>query len=518
VVSACVAAGSVGAGIASFAMLAFVIRETIRCLVPSQAVKIVSGFAAAKLCCAYLNEVYIRLLQSQYNAYLEKWCVEHCKAIHPPSQYYGYFFRSSLGSDRRSDSCEIALEPPPSGDASLYKDLHLGGLEELEKYLSENNAELYLSSPEYESERATLGMLSSPDVATNARLRAAVESMGNRAVRFRSLPFAEEGDEFWESQHSALAQAIQRAVERVDPVQVRAYLDAVNKPLRVLRKTRQHRVVRDAYGEYIRRGYDFLRLYSVALDQILSSHERGPKHYARRTSALARVLLKSVWEETRNILKDMDYHTMELFTWIVPQVYRAVQEAGEKAGPLRAIRAEFGGFYTFADGWLENASSGDAEAVEQMRLVLHDGLTKWLLLAIEQKDRDITEQLCDAARTIVFGREGNIGFNRGPLVVRHFVLAGYLISRAEAHDTKAAAIERLFEERHSHDLRVKFDDLAAFYRASPFPPHTCESYLQIFFKPQQKRTDLLTGSCNSSGWGMIGQREMALAFIYVGAR
>jgi hypothetical protein len=518
VVSACVAAGSVGGVIACFAMLAFVIIETIRCLVPNQAIKAVSGFAAAKLCNAYLKEVYVRLLESQHNAYLEKWCVEHGKAIHPPSQYYGHYFRSGLSSDKDNDSCVIPLKGMPS-DGNAYKDFHLERLEELERYLNadENRAELYLSSPQYDSERIVLGMLSAPGVATDRQLRAAVERKGNRAVRFRSLAFAEEGDAFWESQQSALAEAIQRAVNDVDPMQVRAYLDAANEPLTVLRQARHHKVVRDAYGEHVRKGYDFLRLYLVALDEILASQEREPKPRAKHASTLARVLLRSVWEETRDILRGMDYHTMELFTWLVPQMYRSIQEAGGKAAPLQSIRAEFGGFYEFADGWLEDAKSEDAEAAGQMRLVLHDGLTKWLLIAIEQKDRELTEQLCDAARMIVFGRGGDITFDRGASVVRHFVLAGYLITHAATEDIRATAIERLFCETYSHDPHVKFDDLVAFYLGNPFPPQAIESYLHIFFKPQEKTTDLLTGSSHSSGCGMTGQHEMALAFLYLGA-
>jgi hypothetical protein len=514
--AACVAAGSVGAAMMCLAMLAFVILETVRCLVPNQAIKVVSGFAAAKLCNAYLKEVYIRLLGSQHNAYLEKWCVEHCKAIHPPSQYYGHYLRSDSDSGKGDDSCVIPLKKTPS-DTSAYKDSQLQRLAELERYLNENRAELYLSSPQYDSERTVLGTLSCPGVATNRQLRAAVESMGNQAVKFRRLAFVEESDEFWENQQSALAEAIQRAVGRVDPIQVRAYLDAVNEPLTVLRQARHHKVVRDAYGEHVRKAYDFLRLYVVALDEILASQQREPKHRAKYTSALARVLLKSVWEETRDILRDVDYHTMELFTWLVPQMYRAIQEAGEKAGPLQDMRAEFGGFYAFADRWLENTRPGDTEAVEQMRLVLHDGLTKWLLMAIEQKDRELAEQLCDAARTIVFGRGGDITFDRGASVVQHFVLAGYLIAHATMEDVRATAIERLFCETYSHGPHVKFDDLVAFYLGNPLPPQAVESYLHTFFKPQEKTTDLLTGSSHFSSSGMSGHHEMAYAFIYVGA-
>ncbi len=360
-------------------------------------------------------------------------------------------------------------------------------------------------------------MLSSPGVATSGRLRTAVESMGNQTIRLRKLAFVEESDEFWESQESALAEAIGRAVGRADPIQVRAYLDAINKPLKVLRLARDRKVVRDAYGECVRRGYDFLRLYVVALDEILAAQERDPHRRAKNTYVLGRVLLKSIWEETRDILRDVDYHTMELFTWLAPQMYRSIKDAGEKAGPLRDMRAEFGGFYEFADGWLERVEPKDTKAIESMRLVLHDGLTKWLLTAIAQKDGELTEQLCDAARVIVFGRKGTIAFEPVALVVRHFVLAGYLIGHAQADDIKVAAIARLFGERYSNEPRVRFDDLAAFYRANRFPHQTVDAYLRIFYRPRQTTTAMLTGSSYSAGFGMTGQHEMARAFIYLGA-
>jgi hypothetical protein len=515
-VSVCVAAGSVGAVIACLGMLAFVVLETIRCLVPNESIRVVSGFAAAKLCHGYLKEVYVRLSESQHNACLEKWCVEHCRAIHPASQYYAHYLGSDLGSDKGMDSCVIPLKKTPS-DANAYKDFHLGRLEELDSYLREHSAELYLSSPQYGSERTVFGILSCPGVVKNGDLRGAVERMGNRAVRFRSLAFTEETDDFWESQQSALAEAIQRAVGRADAVQVRAYLDAVNKPLTVLRKARRHPVVRDAYGEYVRRGYDFLALYLRALQEILASEESGPKHRSAQAFALARTLLKSIWEETQKIVNDLDYHTMELFTWLVQQMYAAIKVWGDKAGPLLGMRAQFGGFYTFADGWLKHNRSTDTEAVDRMRHVLHEGLTKWLLIVLERpEESELVKQLCDAGRGIVFGRD-KITFERGALVARHFVLAGHLMHRQEAADVKAAAAERLFCEEYSHSPDVNFKDLVAFYLSNPFPPEAIASYLHAFYKPQQQSTSLLDGSSYSSGFGMTGVHEMALAFTYLAA-
>jgi hypothetical protein len=497
-------------------MLAFVVRETIGCLLPSEAVGVVSQFAAGQLCHAYLKEVYDSLLQSKHKDYLEKWCTGTCKAIHPPSQYLGHSMRTHVHSGEAISDVEIVLGGVAL-DATSHRDYHLGRLADLDRYLVANGAELYLCPVEFESERRTLGMLTLLDMGEKGDLQAAVEKMGRQAVRFRRPDFKGESDEFWDGQESSLTEAVKRAVDRADSVQLRAYLDSVNRPLAALRRARRHRVVRDAYGQYVRRGYDLLGLYLVALDEILA-RQTGLNYQARQTSSMGRTLLKSTWDETARILRDVDYHTMALFTWLAPQMYAAIQEAGDKAGPLRKTRAEFGGFYEFAEGWLEDSRPENSEDVDQMRLVLYEGLTKWLLTAIDKKDTELIERLCGAGRGLVFGRSEELTFSRCDLVARHFVLAGYLMSQAKGGGVNAAAIGRMFCEEYSHGPKVSFENLLAFYRGNGASLQTLEPYLRIFYKPVRTTTDVLTGSSNSSGFGMTGVHEMALAFIYLAAR
>jgi len=495
---------SLGAAITCLAMLAFVMLETIRCSLPGKAVEVVSNYAARKLCYAYLKEAYLKLVTTKHKEYLEKWCVEHCKAIHPPSKYYGHYFASDLASGKASRDCKIALSVR-GHRRRVFKDYDREALSKLSDYLDDNDASLYLSSPEYESEQAVLGILSCPESSKNEAMQTEVEALGNRAVRFRRFPFEEETEDFWDSQESALNEAMERAVGKADPIQARAWLDAVNRPLAVLRETRKHRVVREVFGQCVRRGYDFLRLYLVALNEILARLRDAPQHRAQTTFKLARVLLKSVWEEAKRIVDDLDYHTMELFTWLVPQMYRVVKDAG---GPFLGMRAEFGGFYAFAGGWLDDNKTQNPEAANKMRLVLHEGLTKWLLMVLQSPEEgELVKQLCDAGREIVFGREA-ITFERGELVARHFLLAGHIMCRSEG---------ALFCEEHSHEADVNFDDLVDFYLSYPFPPDTLDEYLHLFPTPQHKRENLLTGSSSSTGHVMTGVHEMSLAFIYLGA-
>ena len=505
IVGICIA--SVGAAVDCLAMLAFVICETMRCSVPSEAIKVVSRYAARKLAYGYVNDSYVKLFRDQQKDYFEKWCAG--KAIHPPSQYYGHYFKSSLYTSKGDNDVEIELDGHKSGQ-DIYKDYDLKGLARLNKHLKKNSAELYLSSPFYESEQKILGILSCKNVKQNEQLQLVVSRKARKAIRQQKYKFSEKDEDFWDSQESKLNEAIKRAIDKTDPIQVKAYLDAVNVPLSVLRQVRKkHKVVRDAYGEYVRRGYQLLSLYLKALREIFVMEESD------QANKLARKVLISVWEETKNILREMDYHTMELYTWLVQQMYTLIQDAGEKAKNLREIRGQFGGFYDFADGSLEDGESKNTEDANKIRLVLHEGLTKWLLIAVE-RDVELIEQLCDAGRRIVFGREG-IKFDNKEVAAQHFVLAGHWIDLAKAKKVNTTAVERLFCDSYSQGPCVNFNELVRFYLDNFLPLKMLDQYMRIFYSPTQTHINLLTGSSHSSGFGMTGGHEMALAFIFLAA-
>ncbi|MCX5636163.1 MAG: hypothetical protein NTX52_00520, partial [Planctomycetota bacterium] len=499
---------SVGAAIDSIAMLAFVICETMWCSLPSESIKVASRYAARKLTYGYLNDSYVTLFQNQQKDYLEKWCAG--KAIHPPSQYYGHYFKSSLFSGNGDSDVEIELDGNKSGQ-DVYKDYDLKGLANLDKYLKRNNAELYLSSPFYEDKRMVLGILSCENVKQNERLKSVVRRKGRKAVGWQKYRSSEKDEDFWDSQESKLNEAVKGAIDKADPIQVKAYLDAVNVPLSVLRQVRRkHKVIRDAYGEYIGRGYQFLRLYLSALREMLLVEDSDQEY------KLAHKVLHSVWEETENILREMDYHTMELYSWLVQQMYTLIQDAGDKAKNLKEMRGQFGGFYEFAGGWLDDSKLKDVEDVNKMRLVLHKGLTEWLLSVIKEKDGELIEQLCDAGRRIVFGRDV-VKFDGKEVVAQHFVLAGHLIGLVKSGEVNATAVERMFWERYSHEPKVNFDELIRFYLGNTLPFKKLDSYLRIFYSPTEVHRNLFTGSSSSSGFGMTGGHEMSLAFIFLAA-
>ncbi len=503
IVGICMA--SVGAAINCLAMLAFVVRETIRCSVPSKSTGVVLRYAARKLTWGYLKEAYVTFFRRQQKDYLEKWCIG--KTIYSPEHYYGRYFRSSLHSGNGDNDVEIELDRNISGQ-DVYKDYNLNDLEELDKYLKENSAELSLSCSDYEGERNILGILSGENVKQNKRLQSKVLKIGRKAIRQQKYKFLEEGAEFWESHLSPLETALGAAIKSGEPNQVSRYLVVALKPLSALRALRRHKVIADSGNSINWRDYEFIRFYLKSLKVILEIGESD------HVFELARVVRKSVWEETNNILREMDYHSMKLYTWLVQQMYTLIQDSGDKAKNIKEMRGQFGGFYEFADGWLEENESKDAEDVNKMRLVLHKGLTKWLLAAIQKKDGELIEQLCNVGRKIVFGCKG-IKFDNKEIVLQHFVLAGHLINLTKSKKVNTTAVKKLFcDEPHSHESNVNFDELVGFYLDVSLPAKILDSYLTIFYSPTQVHKNLFTGSSSSFGCGS-GPPDMSLAFTFL---
>jgi hypothetical protein len=507
IVGICMA--SVGAAISCLAMLAFVVRETIRCSVRSESIGTVLGYAARKLTWGYLKEFYITLFQNQQRNNLEKWC--EGKVIYPPSKYYGHYFKSSLHSGNGDNDVEIVLDRHISKQ-DVHKDYDLRGLAKLNRYLKKNDAEFYLSSPEYEGERKILGILNCENIKQNERLQSVVSKRVRKAIRLQRYNFSEEHAEFWESHLSSLETALCIAIKNGESDQVRKYLNVALKPLSVLRAMTGYKIISDTDNSVRWRSYEFIRFYLKAIRKILEMRESG------HMFELARVVRNSVCDETNNILREMDYHSMKLYTWLVQQIYTIVHvhDVGKKDKGLHEMRGEFGGFYEFADGWLEENESKDAEDANKMRLVLHEGLTKWLLAAIQKKDGELTEQLCGAGRRIVFGRE-EIKFDNKEVVAQHFVLAGRLINLAKSKEVNATVVEKLFCEPHSHEPNVNFDELVRFYLNISLPVKILDSYLRIFYSPTHVQKNLFTGSSSSSGYGMTGGNETSFAFIFLAA-
>jgi len=496
-----ICAASLGVAVESLITLAFVMCEAIRCFAESKSITVVSQYVARKLTCGYLKESYTALLSEKHTAYIEEWCKE--AAIHPPSQSYSMYFKQHSNKD----IMDVTLNSQPS-EPNVYKDYNLKCLEKLNNFLKENGAELYLNSPLDNNEYKSFGHLICENIQQNQQILSGAQTLANKALIWKRYELSAESSDFWDSQESKLNEAMKRAVGSADPIQVFSYLKAINIPLSNSRQIRKkHRVIRDAVGECPRREWQFLRLYLKALHELLKTEDTDA------INELAHRVRNSLWDEVKDISQNMDHHAMKMYTWLAQEMYTMIWDEGEKKEILRKMRAQFGGFYKFASGWLEDAESKGVNT-DEMRLVLHEGLTKWLKLAIQKKDTELVEQLCDAGRGIVF-KGDTIKFNHVDVGRQHFLLGGWLIGLAKSNQVNHTAIERLFCKQYSHQIDVDFDELVNFYISTPSSPETMENYKRIFSSTTETRRDFFSDSYSSSGWGMMGYREMARVFVFL---
>jgi len=486
--------------------LVYIIVETTKCMSPEYSTKAASTYAARKLTYGYLCDSYVTVFYNQQKNYLKKWCTG--KVIYSPEQCYGYY-QSNLYSEKRDNDIEIKINKHVYGQ-NLYKDYNFKDLEKLNNYLKENKAELYLSSPLDEKEQAMLGILCCTGIKQNKKLQLKVQKKGRKAIRWGKYKFSEHDDDFWDSQESKLNDAIKKAVNNGDSIQVKTYLDAVNVPLTVFRDVRgKHKIIRDVCGEYVHRGYQLLRLYLSALHKIVEVEDGD------QLDKLSHKVRSSIWYETGDILRSMDYQSMELYTWLVQQIYALIQDTEGKGKKLQNMRAQFGGFYEFAGDWLnDRKAKSDIDNLNKMQVVLHNGLTTWLLMVIEKGDLKLAEQLCDAGRRITFGRDA-IKFDNKEVITQHLILAGYLINLIKAKTISTEAIEKLFIEPYSRDSDIDFEELVKFYLSISF--EKTNQYTRRLYPLERTFTNLFTGSSHSSGFGSMGNNEISRTFIFLGA-
>lgn len=498
-----ICAASLGVAFNSLITLAFVMCEAIRCFSESKSITVVSQYVARKLTWGYLKESYTALLSKKHTAYIEEWCRE--AAIHPPSQSYSKY----LKRDSNRDMKEVTLSSKPS-KSNVYKDYNLKYLEKLNNFLKENDAELYLNSP-FDNEYTSFGHLICENIQQNQQILSGAQTLANKALRWRRCKLSKENDDFWDSQENKLNEAMKRAVRNANPIQVAAYLDAINIPQSIVRQVRKnHRVIRDAVGANICREWRFLRLYPLTLRELLEVKNTDV------VDELAHIVRRSLLNQVKNIMQTMDHYAMKMLTPLVQEMYAVIGEAErEPKKTLWQMRAEFGYFYKDASRWLEDVESKGVNTNE-MRLVLHEGLTQWLKLAIQKNDTELIVQLCDAGRGIVF-QDDKIKFDHVDVVRQHFVLGGWLIGLAKSGQVTPTAIERLFSKEDSQWINVDFDELVNFYISIPPSPETLVDYKRIFSSTMETSRDLFSGSYSSCGLGITGYHEMARVFVFLAA-
>lgn len=507
---------SLGATIGCVTGLAFVIREVIRCTRPTESVKVASNYAATKLSLAYLKDAYLGLWMKSYGDILEQWCLENCGAIHPPSQYISSTM-SLLKIKKTGMLNDVEIVMPFNFDIRLgYMDHNLKRLKKLDRQLK-GCAELFLASHILRGQKALLGTFRLGN-EKEKKLVDVVEK--SKCFRFQPDEFQQESEDFWESNFFKLHDALKRAITNLDPEQMQLFLKAVTQPIHVLRKAWKHTVVRDWCASNPRRSHQLVSFYLDVVKQILE--EEVPENTVRENLSFKflSMVRHSIWDEIEEIFKKADYITLQLFCSLVPLMYKALKVSHlGKSEEGNRIRGRFGDFYAFSDGLFERLLSKiGPEEKTQIRLVLQDGLTSWLLIGIADDDSELIRSLCDAGRRIVFHNDKVSWDNEPYLKLQHCILAGSLISRSiKGEDLSAENIKHLFFEKFSTQSQSSLTEIVEFYSSND---RTVFQDMGNYLRRFEGKTDWTWDPLTGGGWGSArfvsgGNREFLLSFIYL---
>ncbi len=513
VVIECCAGISLGATLSCITGIAFIIRETIRCAESSKAVQAATNYAARKLSYALVGKHYLTLWMTKYDEIIKDWCQHDLKAIRSPSQYIcGVNFQ-----DDNSIQKEIRLNfKIDIQDGAV--DYNLRELKKLNDMLNENGSELFLYPHSFQKGRAILGTIQSPQKEKFEKFFKNVNQIAKKGCRFKRDRIHERNKRFWEEHFNKLESALKRAIRDNEIGQMYSYLDSLVWVIEAIEKARKDEVVRRA-NDMLDKCWDLIDLYRKSLRQILLDGKH--LEHQDKASNFTNLLIESLRKQVEQILEKGDWATLKLITWLVPQMYMEYESCGIKTDSiLRESRALFGSFYAWTDSLFEEHCGKVAEEDQvRMRIVLHEGATKWLLMANKKKDSDLVKSLYSATGKIAFGRK-QICFKHKDLACQHLLLLGKMISRhLKDEGVVSDDVKSLVPEPYERALKIDFEELTSFYLEHQVPIESHREYLRLFVNYVPGiRSDPLTRMGSGQSWSMgLGGYEMALSFVYLGS-
>jgi hypothetical protein len=448
---------------------------------------------------------------AKYSEIINGWCQRDFKAIQPPSQYYSSFWKEANNSKEIPLGFKVDIR-----EGAV--DYRFEALKELDNVLKSNPAELFLYPHAFQKDDGKLGIVQCPQAATVDRFIDKVDRIAKKGCRFRRDTIRESSERFWKENFNKLENALSRAIRDNEIDQMYSYLDALVSVIEAVEKAREDEAVRKA-NDMLDKCWDLVDLYRRSQRQILLD-AKEIKH-RDKASAFTELLIDSLNKQVVQMIRNGDWRTLKLITWIVPTMYAEYETCGVgKDSTLWDSRAHFGSFYAWANGLFEeHCAVLNEEAQTKMRIILHEGATKWLLIADKKKDGELVSSLCSAAKEIAFGR-GGISFKRTGLACQHLILLGKMISRylndeGVAYDD----VNSLVSEPLEREPKIDFEELVSFYLEHQVPYESHTEYLRLFadYTPEI-RSDPLTGMGTGQSWKMgLGGYEMALSLAYLGS-
>ena len=507
----CITGCCLGATVSCITGIAFIIRETIRCAQSDKAIKIGSSFGTRKLEYALAVDAYNDFWMSEYSRLLKQCCDDDAKAICEPSQYY-----SSLGiTGERKNTCDVNLD----FDVDIkrgYIDYELKSLKKLDEKLLQARAQLWLAPHIYQKGKATLGRIDFSKQPKKTVVEKITKEGGEKACLFRKDRFQQIGDHEWDVSIARLEKALCEAVSNYNLEEMKHYADMGGRPFQVYHeanKISDLKLIRDHIPP---RYYRLVRIYLSGLREILNMY--GAKKEEEHCYKFITQISTNVHDLVVGALKYGDANILRVITWLVPDMYSEIMSAVvDKKSCLWELRARTGSFYDFAGSLLtEYESDINEDDRVQIQLVLHKGIIRWLLIAIDNKDDELIKSLCEASRKLVFP-DGVIAFDPEELVVRHFVLCGKMIEFLMKKKISAEAVKTMFFEKHEVFHNIDFDRLAKFYSKNRFPREKIGDYVRdSFYDWSSKSINPLSGIGGGHARFISGgDSEVGNAFVYL---
>lgn len=491
--------------------IGFIIRETIRCAQIGEAVKVATNYAANKLSYGLVASQYLNLWMAKYSEIIDVWCQRDFKAIQPPSQYLTNLW------NRNTNSIEVGMGFKINVHEGAV-DYRFEALKELDHLLRVNEAKLFLYPHNFQKDSAKLGVIEHSGGERIDGIINKVKRIAEKGCRFHRDRIQERSKRFWSEHFNKLENALSRAIRDNEISQMHSYLDSLFSVIEALERAREEEVVRKA-NDRLDKCWDLVDLYRRSLRQILLDGTEL-KHQDKANS-FTQLLVRSLDRQVVQMLRNGDWSTLKLLAWIVPAMYGEYEIcAVGRNSVLWDSRARFGRFYAWADSLFEEHCAALPEETQtKMRVILHEGATKWLLMADKKKDAELVSSLCSATKDIAFGR-GGISFKRKELPCQHLILLGKTISRFLNNDgVRYDDVKNLISEGLEEDPKVDFEELVDFYLNSQLPIESHDEYFHLFVDyVSEGRTDPLRGiSVGPASTTGLGQYEIDLSFAYLGS-
>jgi hypothetical protein len=477
---------------------------------PEFSIQAASNYASRKLSYAFLKDVYISVWMGKYSDKLEEE-LKKLKKIHPPSEYWSkspLLKKKDKGKNSKSSEYQLNLSEEINFHFG-YRDYNLRKLKKINKILEHKSAKLYLTPHGVDPKEVGVLCCEKPCDEIYDTINKNLYSI----CRFRKDKHIEEAESFWEENYLKLRSSLLRATKEADIAQFRRYLKSIEEIYIILRKVRKHNLVRKHFSfDYKKARYLFI--YSKSVKWLLES--TNTEEDIRESFLDA--LVESIWQQVEDEIKNGDWYTLDIFKWLIPETYQLfLKFVEDKKSRLWELRARIGGFYDFAGSLLSEYGSDIKEEDKlQIQLVLHKGIIKWLLIAIDNKDNELIKSLCEAAKEIVFPNEKMI-FIPQKLVVQHFILCGKILEFLMKGNSNVSPdiFKSLCFDKYDHTAEkdINFEELVNFFIESR--QSDLRSFLHEFSNTDWQRNPLRGGGFGTPSYTFSGNIELDYMFIYL---